>query len=825
MGQSGAPTAETHPDPARHLGTMRVLLVALGAVSALIMLAGTAASLWRMRSGRAGGALQPSSRILAVVLAEQTDRAVDQIDLVLQGAAAEVDAPRRVARARSRPSAALHDRLAAQLRSARAPQLRALALIDAHGDLVAFTEAFPPPTRSSTATATTSAPTATVGRQRLFIGAPLDSRSLPGVRVRSGQRAGRPSRRRFGGVVAAAIPAAYFVDLYRVLKLGPGSAVRLYRRDGVLLASFPPEPRRRAIRSRPLPSSARRCRAATRPWCTSAGPSSIVAASALADYPLVVTASAAETQVLAPWRRNAWIFGAIAGLAAAFVVGLAFTVERRLAADARLRGELREGAARLDAIVQSAMDAMITVDPEQRIVLFNDAAERMFGVDARRRSARPSTASSPSASARRIAGTSSGSAAPARPRAAWASSRRCGALRADGTEFRIEASISHATVSGQQLFTVILRDITERLATEARVREGEARLEAIVQSAMDAIITVNAEQRIVLFNRAAERMFGVAAREAVGAPLADFIPERFRANHQEHIERFGRTGETARRMGPQRTLHALRADGTEFPIEASISHATVGGEQLFSVIIRDITARLAAAAEIERSHAQLRELGATMHEVREAEQTRIARELHDELGQALTALKMDVELLESLTPPDRADLLERTGAMRGLLDSTVQTTRRISADLRPLVLDDLGLAAAAEWLVHQLRQRARIDCDLVIDSSLADLPEPYASAIFRVMQESLTNVAKHARASHVELRLAREDGSAVLTVRDDGVGMGQADQAKPRSFGLRGIRERILVLGGEVRIVSQPGGGTIVVVRVPLGEAPGREAA
>jgi signal transduction histidine kinase len=163
--------------------------------------------------------------------------------------------------------------------------------------------------------------------------------------------------------------------------------------------------------------------------------------------------------------------------------------------------------------------------------------------------------------------------------------------------------------------------------------------------------------------------------------------------------------------------------------------------------------------------------------------------------------------------------------MRGLLDSTVQTTRRISADLRPLVLDDLGLAAAIEWLVDQLRQRARVDCDLVMDSSLADLPEPYASAIFRVMQESLTNVVKHARASRVELQLAREGGSAVLTVRDDGVGMGQADQAKPRSFGLRGIRERILGLGGEVRIVSQPGGGTIVVVRVPLGDAPGREAA
>ena len=801
---------------------MRVLLVALGAVSALIMLAGTTASLWRMRSDALESAATHLAD-LAVILAEQTDRAVDQIDLVLQGAVAE--AKRHAASpAPGAPDRELHDRLVTQLQGAHAPQLRALALINARGDLVAITESFPPPRlqyadRDSFRAHREGQPA------RLFIGAPLDSRSLPGVRVVPvSARVDGPGGR-FGGVVVAAVPVAYFADLYSVLKLGAGSAVRLYRRDGVLLASFPAEPEAVGRSFADSPVFREALPGGNPAVVHERGPDSIVAASALADYPLVVAVSATDAQVLAPWRRNAWIFGTLAGLAAAFVVGLAFAVERRLAADARLRGELREGAARLDAIVRSAMDAMITVDPEQRIVLFNDAAERMFGVEARQ-----------------AIGTSLERFIPERFRTAHRdhierfghtgeTSRRMGlqqalwGVRADGAEFRIEASISHATVSGQQLFTVILRDITQRLATEARVREDEARLDAIVRSATDAIITVNAGQHIVLFNRAAERMFGVTASQAVGAPLANFIPERFRAGHREHIDRFGRTGETARRMGPQRALHAVHADGTEFPIEASISHATVGGEQLFSVIIRDITARLAAAAEIERSHAQLRELGAVMHEVREAEQTRIARELHDELGQALTALKMDVELLESLAPPDRADLLERTGAMRGLLDSTVQTTRRISADLRPLVLDDLGLAAAAEWLVDQLRQRARVDCDLAIDSSLADLAEPYASAIFRVMQESLTNVAKHARASRVELRLAREGGSAVLTVHDDGVGMGQTDQAKPRSFGLRGIRERILVLGGEVRIVSQPGGGTVVVVRVPLGEAPGREAA
>ena len=214
---------------------------------------------------------------------------------------------------------------------------------------------------------------------------------------------------------------------------------------------------------------------------------------------------------------------------------------------------------------------------------------------------------------------------------------------------------------------------------EATAREGEARLEAIMRSAMDAIITIDADQRIVLCNLAAEKMFGCTPDEAIGTSLDRLIPERFRAAHRAHIERFANTGETSRRMGLQTALWALRADGTEFPIEASISQATVGGRKLLTVILRDITERTRAEQEIHRAHDELRELAQAMHEVRESERTRIARELHDELGQALTALKMDVDLLSETISRDRTDLLERTDAMRELLDSTVATTRRISS--------------------------------------------------------------------------------------------------------------------------------------------------
>jgi PAS domain S-box-containing protein len=486
-------------------------------------------------------------------------------------------------------------------------------------------------------------------------------------------------------------------------------------------------------------------------------------------------------------------------------------------------GQSRVDAARLDAIVRSAMDAIITIDREQRIVLFNAAAERVFGCAADEVLGRPLDRFIPErfrtahrAHIERFALTGE-TARRMGPQAALC------ALRADGTEFPMEASISQVTVGDQKLLTVILRDLTDRVQAESRLqraqddlREGEARLEAIMRSAMDAIITIDEEQRIVLFNAAAATMFACSAVDALGAPLDRFLPERYRALHRRHVVHFSRTGETARRMGAQTQLWGLRADGTEFPLEASISHANVAGHKLLTVILRDVTERINAEKALRQAHSELREVAVTMQEVREAERTRIARELHDELGQALTALKMDVDLLEATLPAERRDLLERAEAMRELLDSTVITTRRLSADLRPLVLDDLGLGAAAEWLMQNVVQRAGVRGRLDVDPSLASLGEPYASALFRIMQEALTNVTRHACARNVDVELQREGNQAVLTVVDDGIGIDSDAPPKQGSFGLRGITERALMLGGSVRITGQPRVGTTVVARIPL---------
>jgi len=333
---------------------------------------------------------------------------------------------------------------------------------------------------------------------------------------------------------------------------------------------------------------------------------------------------------------------------------------------------------------------------------------------------------------------------------------------------------------------------------------------AIIEAAMDAIITVDGSRRIVAFNSAAERVFGWSREEALGAPLSLFIPERFRDAHERHISEFGHTGvsSSSRRMAAARVVAGLRRNGEEFPLEASISRVAEGGEQYFTVILRDVTERVRSDEALKRSREELREFAVATNTVREHEKSRIARELHDELGQSLTALKIDLAWIRERLKSDR-EASVKLAAMQGLLDSTVAATRRISSDLRPLMLDDLGLVAACEWLVQSFRTRTGIACAFDTAGDL-DLADPHATVIFRVLQESLTNVARHAKASRVEIQVARADGRITLSVTDNGVGFDPDDDAQPKSYGLVGMRERAYLLGGTASIQSSPGKGTAV---------------
>ncbi|HSV82706.1 MAG TPA: PAS domain-containing sensor histidine kinase [Ramlibacter sp.] len=341
-------------------------------------------------------------------------------------------------------------------------------------------------------------------------------------------------------------------------------------------------------------------------------------------------------------------------------------------------------------------------------------------------------------------------------------------------------------------------------------RAAAARLAGLLESAMDAIISVDESQRIVLYNRAAEKIFGWPAAQVLGQPLELLLPSRFRAGHAEHVRRFGATGITSRRMSGSTVVYGLRAGGEEFPVDASISQVDTPEGKLYTVILRDVSERV-------RAQEELASLAAEASGVREQEKSRIARELHDELAQTLTALKMDAIWLRRHLQAQPEAALAKLDDVLAKLESAVASTRRIAADLRPLVLDDLGLVAAIEWLVQNFTQRSGVPCDLDIDEAL-ELREPYATAVFRMVQEALNNVAKHAGASHVQVRVARQGPALTLSVEDDGIGFRPADPRKPQSLGLVGLRERAHLLRGDVHVASAPGSGTRVQASIPLQE-------
>ncbi len=231
-------------------------------------------------------------------------------------------------------------------------------------------------------------------------------------------------------------------------------------------------------------------------------------------------------------------------------------------------------------------------------------------------------------------------------------------------------------------------------------------------------------------------------------------------------------------------------------------------------IMTNITSSKLEQLEVTRSRARLAELTAHIEQVKEQERTRIAREIHDDLGGNLTAIKMALMMLTQRLPAD-PQLIERAEYVDALVDRSIEAVHRISLDLRPSMLD-FGLVAALEWQSREFEKQNGISCAFSSSEKEIDLSLDHATALFRIFQEALTNIAKHAKASQVVVRLQRMRHQVSLTIADNGVGIGQADRIKPGSFGLRGMNERARALGGTMTLGAAPGGGSVVTIKVKL---------
>ncbi len=490
--------------------------------------------------------------------------------------------------------------------------------------------------------------------------------------------------------------------------------------------------------------------------------------------------------------------------------------EREVRLEAVAVQKNQEDRARLAAIVESSDDAIIGKTLEGIITSWNEGARRLFGYTADEIIGQPVSRlipvdrlnEEPDILARLKRGERVKH---------FETVRR----RKDGCLVDVSVSCSPIRDGSGRIVgaSKIARDVSGRKRAEADVEQASERLrEQAAVLELAPVLVRDLDNRIVLWTRGAEWLYGFSKQEALGCVSHELFQTEFsesRERLEEKLRRDGRwEGELVhRRRNGERLVVASHQtvyhDGEGRPLHILEANA-------------DITERQRADAELSRSQEQLRALAARLHEAREEEGIRIARELHDQLGRCLTTMKMDVGWIErefssvEVTSECVSALLEKARGIGQAIDETVQIVRRIAAELRPGVLDDLGLAAAIEWQAQDFEKRSGVACALNLPEEDLRISRDQATALFRIFQESLTNVARHAQATKIWVHLGEEHGAIVLGVEDDGVGISHAHLPDRRSLGLLGMRERVAVFGGTIEIGGRPGQGTIVMARMPV---------
>jgi PAS domain S-box-containing protein len=376
-----------------------------------------------------------------------------------------------------------------------------------------------------------------------------------------------------------------------------------------------------------------------------------------------------------------------------------------------------------------------------------------------------------------------------------------------------------AILSLEQANVELRREVEERQRAEAQTRQRERQLAEAQRTAHLGSWYWDVEADTITWSDELYRIYGLDPRTFTATYegfLAQVHPDdRARVNdiitraYRDH-QPFTFFHRIVRPDGVVRTLHA----------HGEVIANDAGGLVAMSGTGQDVTELKQIEADLRRSREQLRELSAYLQQVREEERTRIAREIHDELGGAMTGLKMDVAAVRKALHPEQAALFEKTGQLLRNIDSAVQTVRRIAMDLRPHILDDFGLPAAIEWQLQEFQRRANIECRWATNVDELALEGNRSTALFRVLQEALTNVARHAQATQVQVRLEKQADAVVLQVVDNGRGISESELNGSQSLGLLGMHERVRMLAGELNIHGARGQGTTVQVKIPLHTTP-----
>jgi PAS domain S-box-containing protein len=378
----------------------------------------------------------------------------------------------------------------------------------------------------------------------------------------------------------------------------------------------------------------------------------------------------------------------------------------------------------------------------------------------------------------------------------------------------LEAKVQERTQELAGVNQALVSEVTERMQAEHAFRLSEGRLAGILDLAEDAIIVIDQDRAITLFNQGAVKLFGYEPHEILSAPIDRLLTEPLHVDPPPSMEAVALTAEPARRLAHPREVQAVRSDGTAFPAEASVSKLTVAHKTTWTIILRDMTDRL-------RAEQQLHSLTAQLITVQEEERRRISRELHDDINQRLALVAIEMGSLEAHPPASVEGVRSAFQSLTQRLASISDDVRRMAYQFHPSVLDDLGLFAALQSLTDEFSEKTGIKIVLVQEEFAEPLPKEIASCLYRITQESLANVTKHAQTSRVELELTCDGQEITLSIRDGGVGFDlERVRAHHGGLGLVNMRERVRSIHGRLEIQSQPGEGTHIIVNIPFPGAP-----
>jgi PAS domain S-box-containing protein len=390
--------------------------------------------------------------------------------------------------------------------------------------------------------------------------------------------------------------------------------------------------------------------------------------------------------------------------------------------------------------------------------------------------------------------------------------------RKDGSTFPVLISATAVKDSNGQFIRsrASVFDITKRKFAENSLGESEIRNAAILRAALDCIVSIDTHGKIIEFNPAAERTFGCTREQAVGKDVAEMIiPHAMRGAHHRGMEQYKVTGEGPM-LGKRVHVTAMRSDGSEFPVELAITPVELRDQTIFTAYLRDITKEKWAERELRHYGDGLRAVSRRLVEVQETERRALANELHDLVGQKLTALSINLNIVKSQLSPTRSmPVGARLEDSLTLVEETIESIRNVMAELRPAVLDDYGLTPVLRWYAEQFTKRTGVATEIIEQGPSRRLPPAAEEALFRIAQEALANVAKYARAQKATVTLGATPQVLCLTIADDGCGFDPTAShypARDHGWGLMIMKERAAAVGAQLNVESAPGRGARVIV-------------